>query len=134
MFLTGTGGSCVYPLLSARMNKWRFLATELDDTNFTCAVKNVERNQMTNLIQGKNSFNFTIYGFIVNPLWGQCLLLPSLDVFRLLFSVNFYQDMYIDRIWHLLIVTDFIVGFPSQRVNYPHNFDHINKMSVKTKF
>ncbi|XP_052075615.1 RNA N6-adenosine-methyltransferase mettl16-like [Mytilus californianus] len=47
----GTGGSCVYPLLSARMNKWRFLATELDDTNFTCAVKNVERNQMTNLIQ-----------------------------------------------------------------------------------
>ncbi|XP_076108731.1 uncharacterized protein LOC143076751 isoform X2 [Mytilus galloprovincialis] len=33
------------------MNKWRLLATELDDTNFTCAVKNVERNQMTNLIQ-----------------------------------------------------------------------------------
>ncbi|XP_063396984.1 RNA N6-adenosine-methyltransferase mettl16-like isoform X1 [Mytilus trossulus] len=47
----GTGGSCVYPLLSARMNKWRFLATELDDTNFTCAVKNVERNQLTDLIQ-----------------------------------------------------------------------------------
>lgn len=49
----GTGGSCVYPLLSNSLNKWSFLATEVDDLNFTYAIKNIKKNNMGDFIQVK---------------------------------------------------------------------------------
>ncbi|XP_037329051.2 RNA N6-adenosine-methyltransferase mettl16 [Pungitius pungitius] len=47
----GTGASCIYPLLGATMNGWFFLATEVDDICFDYATKNVEQNNMANLIK-----------------------------------------------------------------------------------
>lgn len=47
----GTGASCIYPLLGATMNGWYFLATEVDDICFNYAKKNVEQNNMSDLIK-----------------------------------------------------------------------------------
>ncbi|XP_062617286.1 RNA N6-adenosine-methyltransferase mettl16-like [Saccostrea cucullata] len=49
----GTGASCVYPLLGCKKNDWSFLASEVDETNFTMAEKNVQRNNMENKIKVK---------------------------------------------------------------------------------
>ena len=61
LLFIGTGGSCVYPLLSTSINKWKFLATEVDDTNYEYAVKNVYKNNFTELIKGEllRKFLFT---------------------------------------------------------------------------
>lgn len=48
----GTGASCIYPLLGASMNGWYFLATEVDDICFDYATKNVEQNNLSDLIKG----------------------------------------------------------------------------------
>lgn len=47
----GTGASCIYPLLGATMNGWYFLATEVDDICFDYAKKNVEQNNLADLIK-----------------------------------------------------------------------------------
>ncbi|NXJ79977.1 MET16 methyltransferase, partial [Trogon melanurus] len=47
----GTGASCIYPLLGATLNGWYFLATEVDDMCFNYAKKNVERNNLSDLIK-----------------------------------------------------------------------------------
>lgn len=47
----GTGASCIYPLLGATMNSWYFLATEVDDICFDYAKKNVEQNNLSELIK-----------------------------------------------------------------------------------
>ncbi|XP_034025237.1 RNA N6-adenosine-methyltransferase mettl16 [Thalassophryne amazonica] len=47
----GTGASCIYPLLGATMNGWFFLATEVDDICFDYATKNVEQNNLSDLIK-----------------------------------------------------------------------------------
>ncbi|XP_026154433.1 RNA N(6)-adenosine-methyltransferase mettl16 [Mastacembelus armatus] len=47
----GTGASCIYPLLGATMNSWYFLATEVDDICFNYATKNVEQNNLSDLIK-----------------------------------------------------------------------------------
>lgn len=49
----GTGASCIYPLLGATMNGWYFLATEVDDICFDYATKNVEQNNLSDLVKGK---------------------------------------------------------------------------------
>ncbi|KAJ0395417.1 hypothetical protein ATCC90586_002134 [Pythium insidiosum] len=46
----GTGASCIYALLGAKMNGWRFLATEIDETSFVSAQDNVARNNLEKLI------------------------------------------------------------------------------------
>ncbi|MCI4385857.1 hypothetical protein PGIGA_G00055450 [Pangasianodon gigas] len=47
----GTGASCIYPLLGASMNGWYFLATEVDDICYNYAKRNVEQNNMADLIK-----------------------------------------------------------------------------------
>ncbi|XP_058532228.1 RNA N6-adenosine-methyltransferase METTL16 isoform X2 [Ochotona princeps] len=47
----GTGASCIYPLLGATLNGWYFLATEVDDMCFNYAKKNVEQNNLSDLIK-----------------------------------------------------------------------------------
>uniref|UniRef100_A0A672JBD1 U6 small nuclear RNA (adenine-(43)-N(6))-methyltransferase n=1 Tax=Salarias fasciatus TaxID=181472 RepID=A0A672JBD1_SALFA len=47
----GTGASCIYPLLGATMNGWYFLATEVDDICFDYATKNVEQNNLSELVK-----------------------------------------------------------------------------------
>uniref|UniRef100_A0A8C4CLQ3 Uncharacterized protein n=1 Tax=Denticeps clupeoides TaxID=299321 RepID=A0A8C4CLQ3_9TELE len=51
----GTGASCIYPLLGATMNDWHFLATEVDDICYNYAKKNVEQNNLSDLIKGSGS-------------------------------------------------------------------------------
>jgi 23S rRNA A1618 N6-methylase RlmF len=34
------------------MYRWKFLATEVDDLNFSYAVKNIKKNNMTDFIHG----------------------------------------------------------------------------------
>ncbi|GLE05650.1 hypothetical protein PINS_up014690 [Pythium insidiosum] len=46
----GTGASCIYALLGAKMNEWRFVATEIDGTSFESARDNVIRNHLEHLI------------------------------------------------------------------------------------
>lgn len=54
--LSGTGASCIYPLLGATMNGWFFLATEVDDICFDYATKNVEQNNLSDLVKGERRF------------------------------------------------------------------------------
>ena len=53
IYRVGTGASCVYPLLGARLNGWKFTATDADATNVDYALSNVERNQLCDKITGK---------------------------------------------------------------------------------
>lgn len=46
----GTGANCIYALLGATMNKWKFIATEIDSESYKCATENVARNQLETLI------------------------------------------------------------------------------------
>ncbi|CDQ95267.1 unnamed protein product, partial [Oncorhynchus mykiss] len=46
-----TGASCIYPLLGASMNGWHYLATEVDDICFDYATRNVEQNNLSDLIK-----------------------------------------------------------------------------------
>lgn len=49
----GTGATCVYPLLGCKKNNWEFLASEVDETNFTIAEKNIQKNNMQEKIKVK---------------------------------------------------------------------------------
>lgn len=49
----GTGASCVFPLISTRLNdNWFFLATEIDDLSLEIAKRNCESNNLDNRIKG----------------------------------------------------------------------------------
>ena len=49
----GTGASCIYALLGATMNKWKFIATDIDPASYVCAKENVARNHLETLITVK---------------------------------------------------------------------------------
>ena len=47
LFFSGTGHSCVYPLLGCRLNAtWKFTATDIDERALEFAQKNVTDNQL----------------------------------------------------------------------------------------
>jgi len=52
VFLVGTGASCVYALLGAKLNSWKFIATDADATNVDYATANVDRNNLADKIKG----------------------------------------------------------------------------------
>lgn len=55
----GTGASCVFPMISVRMNRnWSFVATELDDYSLECARQNCKSNQLESQIKGAVEGNF----------------------------------------------------------------------------
>lgn len=56
----GSGASCIYPLLGAKLNNWHFLATEVDDLSVSYAVDNVKSNGLENNIIGKKAFMRTV--------------------------------------------------------------------------
>jgi len=55
--LIGTGASCIYPLLGAKLNSWQFIATDADATNVDYATANVLRNNLADNIKGRSSFS-----------------------------------------------------------------------------
>ena len=60
LLLLGSGASCIYPLLGAKLNNWRFLATEVDDSSASYAKENVKRNGLESNISGKVNINVII--------------------------------------------------------------------------
>ncbi|KAK0174769.1 hypothetical protein PV327_010499 [Microctonus hyperodae] len=48
--ITGTGAVCIYPLLCARVNGWKMIATEIDSSSVTSAMENVRNNCLDELI------------------------------------------------------------------------------------
>jgi hypothetical protein len=57
MFL-GTGASCIYPLLGAKINGWKFCASEVDEVSYRFACENVKRNELEESIRGIISFSY----------------------------------------------------------------------------
>ncbi|EGZ25468.1 hypothetical protein PHYSODRAFT_486208 [Phytophthora sojae] len=51
----GTGANCIYALLGATMNKWKFIATEIDSESYECAKENVARNHLEETISVKRT-------------------------------------------------------------------------------
>ncbi|KAE8901302.1 hypothetical protein PF005_g7354 [Phytophthora fragariae] len=51
----GTGANCIYALLGATMNKWKFVATEIDSESYECAKENVARNHLEAMISVKRT-------------------------------------------------------------------------------
>ena len=49
---SGTGASCIYPLLGAKLNGWHFLATEVDESSVSFAEENVKSNGLESKIRG----------------------------------------------------------------------------------
>jgi 23S rRNA A1618 N6-methylase RlmF len=60
--LPGCGASCIYPLLATTTNKWKILATEIDNESVDCARRNVARNGLEEFITGRHeqSFKFNV--------------------------------------------------------------------------
>lgn len=79
----GTGATCVYPLLGCKKNNWEFLASEVDETNFTIAEKNIHKNNMQEKIKGNiyfqksNMQSFTCFSFLNVDAHGTYFLLQS---------------------------------------------------------
>ena len=48
----GCGATCVYGLLGAVKNKWKFVASEADLGNYDHAQRNVQKNKMEDSIKG----------------------------------------------------------------------------------
>lgn len=60
LLLLGSGASCIYPLLGAKLNNWHFLATEVDDSSASYAKENVKRNGLESNISGKVNISVII--------------------------------------------------------------------------
>jgi hypothetical protein len=63
-FISGTGSSCIYPLLGCRLNQWKFLASEIDDQNMYFASKNIAGNKMEDQI---------------TSMWNNCFVWSNFD-------------------------------------------------------
>jgi len=71
-YILGCGAACIYSLLGARKNGWRFTATETDATNFEYATRNIAKNNITDLISGRilsgSSLKLTNWaGLLIQP-------------------------------------------------------------------
>ncbi|KAG7379810.1 Methyltransferase-like protein 16 [Phytophthora pseudosyringae] len=64
----GTGANCIYALLGATMNKWKFIATEINSDSYECAKENVARNHLETLISVKRTRTNKL---LLEPLQGE---------------------------------------------------------------
>ncbi|XP_015776331.1 PREDICTED: methyltransferase-like protein 16, partial [Acropora digitifera] len=77
-FDVGTGASCIYPLLGAKLNGWHFLATEVDELSVSFAEKNVKGNGLESKIKGISTvWNDTNNCYISFKFAFLCLSIPS---------------------------------------------------------
>lgn len=53
--LSGTGASCIYPLLAAKKFQWSMVGTDINKESIKNAKKNIEKNNLQDLIQGNLS-------------------------------------------------------------------------------
>ena len=65
IYVIGTGASCIFPLLGAKIYSWRFVATEINHESMVIAIQNVKQNDLCDKIQivhSKESF-FEVLNF-----------------------------------------------------------------------
>lgn len=55
---SGTGASCIYPLLAARKFQWSMVGTDINKESIKNAIENIERNKLQDLIQSNNILYF----------------------------------------------------------------------------
>lgn len=51
-FCSGTGASCIYPLLAAKKFQWSMVGTDINKESIENANSNVKKNNLQDLIQG----------------------------------------------------------------------------------
>jgi 23S rRNA A1618 N6-methylase RlmF len=51
LFCSGTGASCIFPLLGAKFLKWKFIGTDIDQESLKFAQENVEKNALSEMIE-----------------------------------------------------------------------------------
>ncbi|XP_002742468.2 RNA N(6)-adenosine-methyltransferase mettl16-like, partial [Saccoglossus kowalevskii] len=68
----GTGASCIYPLLGARLNEWHITATETDPVNVFYAKENIEKNNMNDKIKVIESSEDDIFSQVFEDNERQC--------------------------------------------------------------
>ncbi|RLN60723.1 hypothetical protein BBP00_00005833 [Phytophthora kernoviae] len=83
----GTGANCIYPLLGAAMNRWHFIATEIDNESYTYAKENVDRNQLQGLIAVKRMHTNKL---LTEPLQGEA---PEHKFHFVMCNPPFFDDM-----------------------------------------
>lgn len=52
LIFSGTGASCIYPLLAAKKFMWSMVGTDINKESIKNANANVEKNNLQHLIQG----------------------------------------------------------------------------------
>lgn len=58
---SGTGTSCIFALLGAKINNWSFVGTEIDIDSIDIARKNVKQNLLEKKIRILKSDEDTIF-------------------------------------------------------------------------
>ena len=77
----GSGASCIYPLLGAKLNNWHFLATEVDESSVSYARENIKCNGLENKIKGMEMSRYMCilrmcrYEFLLNTCSLGCYIL-----------------------------------------------------------
>ncbi|KAL3666227.1 hypothetical protein V7S43_009012 [Phytophthora oleae] len=83
----GTGANCIYALLAATMNKWKFIATEIDAESYECAKENVTRNHLEKLISVKRTHTNNL---LLEPLQNEP---PDLKFHFVMCNPPFFDSM-----------------------------------------
>ena len=68
-FLTGTGPSCIFPLLGADHCGWKFCATEINEESMTTAKLNVKNNGLKTkitVVRAHESSFFRVIHILLN--------------------------------------------------------------------
>ena len=75
----GVGANCVYPLLGASLNGWRFVGIDVTDVAVQCARENVENNEaIADLVEIRDSRSFDgMKGFTETACGDSSILLPA---------------------------------------------------------
>ncbi|GLV35024.1 uncharacterized protein CBL_09504 [Carabus blaptoides fortunei] len=74
----GTGASCVYPLLAAKIHNWHMTANEINSESYSLAQDNVQRNNLQHLIIVNHTSGETLLKNILEPhkMYDFCMCNP----------------------------------------------------------
>jgi 23S rRNA A1618 N6-methylase RlmF len=64
---SGTGASCIYPLLGVSLNNWNFLATDINETSLQYAKQNVKLNHWEDKIELRHVEEGKLLKGVVEP-------------------------------------------------------------------
>ena len=84
--LSGSGASCIYALLGAKINNWHFLATEVDELSVSFAKENVKCNGLEGNIEGRTKY--CIYRY---DIWYDISCVSKQSLHGLAFAWKFFN-------------------------------------------